>query len=448
MKKYFISAIALLTLATSGLAQVTIPDYVRGSIYSIRLNAPSTSKADFSKEMAIITHVYDTLDYQNVYRKYNAFNAGGRVIESTALPEVSAEETNAIAAINNHKKANNEDTWIAKTLKYLNDNHVGRALVAKWFNAPNDTDYTKLEIDDTYANITMYGLMSLSEDQKIANKNAQKDNRAAAMELVDPLLNSTYVLVTKYDFATPTEQIQDMINQKLEPLYAKLEKAPGMLKKQVQGLIDSQTEALKQEFESYIHLNGVSARSYLFRLKWCGAENFQNKYIDHPEAFPSSDEFTLEYVTTTKGTNMLVTEAAGMKITVDKAVARQSLKVLNKNVNRLAQQYEPFAPIERLFTDENGQLYVKIGTQDGVNKDSKFTALKKDAQKGLVSAGKLKVAKDGVWNNNTDPDDIEANNKTAEDTNKDLKYTLLEGSAKGCSYVRFGGEKVEKNKKK
>ena len=118
--------------------------------------------------------------------------------------------------------------------------------------------------------------------------------------------------------------------------------------------------------------------------------------------------------------------------------------MLNKNVNRLAQKYDAFAPVERLYTNDKGELYVKLGTQDGVTKDSKFVALKLDAEGKLIPSGDLSVAKGGLWNNNTDADDVEANMAAAEDSNANLQYTLLNGKAKGCSYVRFGGSKKKK----
>ena len=437
MKKLIVTIVAGMTFATTN-AQVVIPDYVRGSIYSIRLDAPSSSKQDFSKEIGIMTNVFDTLDYKHQYRKYNAFQAGERLMSSKDLPEVSDDEAQAIATINGNKKVKDDDKYVAQILKYLNNKKVGRDLVSKWFSKPTSTDFSKLDFDNEFTNIIQWGLMSLSEDEKIANKEQSMNNSAAAVNLTDQLLGSTYVLITRYDFATPAEQIQDRINEKLAPMYAKLEKAPAMLKNSIQGTIDSQIESLKQSLESTIKLNAVSAKSYLFKLKWTSLQEF-DKYINNPADFENAaDEFPLEYITTTKGTNVLVTELGGNKLNVDKAVSRASLKVLNKNVNRLAQQYEPFAPIERLYTEEGtGTLYVKVGTQDGINEDSKFTALKKEGDQ-LVAGGTLSVLKGGLWNNNTEEDEIEDNSKTAESSNKDLTYTKLSGKAKGCSYVRLG----------
>ena len=74
---------------------------------------------------------------------------------------------------------------------------------------------------------------------------------------------------------------------------------------------------------------------------------------------------------------------------------------------------------------------------DGVTKDSKFTALKKEGN-NLVAGPTLSVQKDGLWNNNTEEDKLSENMKTAESANKDLTYTKLSGKAKGCSYVRLG----------
>ena len=289
-------------------------------------------------------------------------------------------------------------------------------------------------------------MLSLSEDEKAANKEAQKDNSAAAVELAGQLIDASYVLVTRFDFATPSEQIQWMIDDKLAPLYEKLAKVPGPMKDLVQTTINTTTETLKQSLEETIKINAIAGRSYLYKLKWMGAEAFSQKYFEHPEAFAdaSADEFQLEYITTTRGTNSLVTEVGGEKLNVEKAITRQSKKVLNKNVNRLAQQYDAFAPIERLYTNDKGEPYVKLGTQDGVTKDSKFVALKLDANGNLVPGGELAVAKGGLWNNNTEADDVEANMAAAEDSNANLQYTLLSGKAKGCSYVRFGGGKKKK----
>lgn len=440
MKKIILFALATVACVTSAFSQV-IPDYVRGSIYSIRLDAPSSSKQDFSKEIAIMTSVFDTLDYKNQYKKYNAFQAGERLMKSTDLPEASEEEAMAIATKNGNKKVKEDDLYAARVLKYLNGKNVGRALVAKWFSKPESEDYTKLVPDDQFTTIMKFGLMSLSEDEKLQNKDAEKLNTNAAKEMVDPQLNSTYVLVTRYDFATPAEQVQDAVNEKLAPLYAKLEKVPAMIKSTIQSTIDSEMQSTKELLESTIKLNAVSAKSYLFKLKWNGLVDFFSKYWKDPDSFTGAEEYELEYVTTTKGTNPLVTEVAGNKLNVNKVVASKSLKVLNKNVNRLAQQYEPFAPVERLYTNDQGQLYVKLGTQDGVDEKTKFTALKKTADMVLAPGGTLSVAKNGLWNNSTDEEDIEANAKAASEGNADLQYTLLNGKAKGCSYVRFGVKK-------
>ena len=424
MKKLFVAAVAVVNFVTAN-AQVIVPDYVRGSIYSIRLDAPSSSKQDFSKEIGIMTNVFDTLDYKHQYRKYNAFQAGERLLKNTELPDVNDDEVMAIATINGKKKASDDDKYAAQILKYLNNKKVGRDLVSKWFSKPTNTDLSKLDVDNEFTNIIQWGLLSLSEDEKIANQDAKMSNSDAAIMLTDQLLGSTYVLVTRYDFATPAEQIQDNINDKLAPLYAKLEKAPAMLKGTIQGTIDSQVESLKQSLEATIKLNAVSAKSYLFKLKWASLKDF-DKYINNPADFENAaDEFPLEYITTTKGTNVLVTELGGQKINVDKAVSRASLKVLNKNVNRLAQQYEPFAPIERLYTEEGtGTLYVKVGTQDGITNDSKFTALKKEGDK-LVAGPTLSVLKGGLWNNNTEEDNIEENTKTAESSDSNLLVMKL-----------------------
>lgn len=446
MKK-LISTIGLsLALVASVCAHgFNMPDYVRGSIYSIRLDAPSSSKGNFETEIKAMTNVFDTLDYEHVYRKYNAFNAGTRLVKHTDLTDVTDAEVAAIQAINgtSKKKATLDEKYAAQLLKYLNGKNVGKAIVAKWFNAPECTDYTTLKVDETFSNIIKYGLLSLSEDEKAANSEIQKDNASAAMELAGQLVDASYVLVTRFDFATPAEQIQQALDDKLAPLYEKLAKVPGPMKDAVQSTINTVTETTKQTLESTIKVNAVVGRSYLFKLKWMGDEAFTQKYLENPDAFAQagSDEFQLEYVTTTRGTNSLVTEIAGQKLNVQKVVANKSMKVLNKNVNRLAQQYEPFAPVERLYTNDKGELYVKLGTQDGIAKDSKFTALKLDKDNNLVPGGTLSVAKGGLWNNNTDADDIAEN---VEGSNADLQYTLLSGKAKGCSYVKLGNVKKKK----
>ena len=446
MKKVFSTFGLLLAIATSMYAQgFKMPDYVRGSIYSIRLDAPSTSTGNFEAEIKAMTSVFDTLDYEHVYRKYNAFNAGTRLIKHTDLTDVTDDDVAAIQAINgtSKKKATQDEKYAAQLLKYLNGKNVGKAIVAKWFNAPGCTDYTTLKVDEAFSNIIKYGLLSLSEDEKAANSEIQKDNASAAMELAGQLVDASYVLVTRFDFATPAEQIQQALDEKLAPLYDKLAKVPGPMKDAVQSSINTVTETTKQTLESTIKINAVVGRSYLFKLKWMGDEAFTQKYLENPDAFAQAgpDDFQLEYITTTRGTNGLVTELAGQKLNIQKVVANKSMKVLNKNVNRLAQQYEPFAPVERLYTNDNGELYVKLGTQDGVAKDSKFTALKLDKDNNLIPGGTLTVAKGGLWNNNTEADDIEEN---AKDSNANLQYTLLSGKAKGCSYVKLGSVKKKK----
>ena len=67
MKKLISTSGLSLALVASVCAQgFNMPDYVRGSIYSIRLDAPSSSKGNFATEIKAMTNVFDTLDYEHV----------------------------------------------------------------------------------------------------------------------------------------------------------------------------------------------------------------------------------------------------------------------------------------------------------------------------------------------------------------------------------------------
>ena len=138
MKKLLVSfGVILAAIATMNAQGFKKPDYVRGSIYSIRLDAPSTSTGNFEEEIDVMTSVFDTLDYEHVYRKYNAFNAGERVIDFDDLPDVTDTEVAAIKALNGRedkKNSTEDEKYAAQVLKLLNEQGVGKAIVAKWFN--------------------------------------------------------------------------------------------------------------------------------------------------------------------------------------------------------------------------------------------------------------------------------------------------------------------------
>lgn len=449
MKKIIVLALSLMGL--SAIAQnVTLPDYVRGSIYSIRLNSPITSQADFSKQTAQMKEAFDNLNYEEHFRKYNAFNAGPRVMED--VPAATDEQAAVIAAKMGRKNANAFDKKAAAILAQLEKDKVANRLVCKWFSKEGN-DGSKFDYDPNYGTIAKLGLMSLSEDQKANAKLEGTATLDVAKAMADPLLNGTYVIVTDFDFLTGPEMVQKKIDEKTAPLYEKLAKAPAMLQETLKGTIQSTIDMTRSTFEAAFpaDMQLIESHSYLYRLVWDSEEDFYANGLD--KDFSKAD-YHLEYIETASGYSALVSTTI---VNTDKSgnkVANKAIKALDRNISRLGNKYPDFSPVEVLYTAEDGSFYVKAGTEEGLTSKSTLTPLAKavDKKTGAVTlkvGGSLAVAKDGLWNNNTDADNIEANQDAAEDKgNADLKYTILTGKAKDCSYVKLISPKAYKDAEK
>lgn len=445
MKKLLFAVMALVSMTSYAQDTKLVPDYVRGSIYSIRLDSPISSAADFSKETKQMKDAFDNLNYEEHFRKYNAFNAGPRVMKAgTSTPLQQA----AIAASMGHKSPSVTDKRAADILVQLEADGVANRLVCKWFSKEGN-DGSTFDYDPNYTTIAKWGLMSLSEDQKADLKNEGSAALDAAKAMADPLLNSTYVIVTDFDFMTGPEMVQKKVDEKTAPMYAKLAKAPAPLQDAIKNAIQTVVETTKSTFESAFpaDMKLIESHSYLFKLVWDSEEAFYANGLD--KDFSKAD-YHLEYVETASGYSALVTSAdfgkADRQATI---VGKKTVTALDKNIRRLGNKCPDFSPVEVLYTSEDGTFYVKCGTEEGLTTKSVVTPLQKVADKtgavALKVGGSLKVAKDGLWNNNTDVDDVEANQATAEDKgNADLKYTLLNGSAKNCSYVKLVDPKAYK----
>lgn len=452
MKKILLSVIALCAFCVDSSAQ-KVPDFTRASVYSIRLDAPITSSADFKAETAAMKAAFDTLNYENHFRKYNAFNAGPRVLANVA--DASADEVMAITTAMGRKSSTAQDKRAAAILKQLEADKVANRLVCKWFSKEGN-DGSKFDYDNQYTTIAKYGLMALSEDDK---SNAKQEGTASldvAKAMANDLLNSTYVIVTDYDFLTGKEMVDKKIAEKLDPMYKKLEKAPAMvastLKQTIETTKETLTSTLEASFPADMQL--IESHSYLYKLVWNGEEDFYAKGLD--KDFSKAD-YHLEYVETASGFAAMVTSdiISSSKEKKAQMVAKKAITSLDRNIKRLGNKCVEFSPVELLYTTEDGKYYVKCGTQEGLTAKSKVTPLtikvdKKTGEKSLAVGGSLAVDKNGLWNNNTDVDNVEDNQATEEEKgNADLQYTILTGKANNCGYVKLvdpsAYKKAEKN---
>ena len=440
MRKFIFSVFALCAFLCESYAQ-QVPDFTRASIYSMRLDAPITSSVDFSAETKAMKMAFDTLNYENHFRKYNAFNAGPRVMANVA--DASEEEVMAITTAMGRKNPTAEDKRAAAILKQLEADKVANRLVCKWFSKEGN-DGSNFDYDGQYTTITKLGLMALSEDDKSDAKQEGVASLDVAKAMANDLLNSTYVIVTDYDFLTGKEMADKKLNEKLAPLYKKLEKAPAMLAETIKSTIESTKESLTSTLEAAFpaDMRMVESHSYLFKLVWDSEEDFYANGLD--KDFSKAD-YHLKYVETASGYSVLVTsEILGTsQAKKEQMVAKRSISALDKNIRRLGNKCIEFSPVELLYTTEDGKYYVKCGTQEGLTAKSKVTPLtikqdKKTGEKQLAVGGSLSVEKGGLRNNNTDADDVEDNQLTEEDKgNTSLQYTILTGSAKNCKYVKL-----------
>lgn len=308
--------------------------------------------------------------------------------------------------------------------KLLNDAHIGRAMVARWFHlhgtsvddAVFDTEliqqrgqYNASDVDVEKALLTARGVATLSDAG-------------------EELLSQTFLLVNDMTYVTAEERAE-AAKTAMNVLGGLFDAFTGG--KSGQNLANT-VGAIADSFTGF----KVITNSYLFQLEWNDsiAAIFYNQYYTsnpNPEkitAFLSDDSlFKLKYVAHEHEFSEK-TEVKG-KYDRSELVKMECTRSIDKNIASLQLKYEDFkvkTPIYSVEYDQKGKLVgyaAKIGMKEGVSEKTSFQVIRRqlDPETGHTTyhyIATVKPVKGQIWDNRY-------NAVLEHDEGSELSYTLL-----------------------
>ncbi len=439
MKKFFLLAISLMAVCTTVNAEDADKNYIRNSIYVIKLDETS-SKPDYNTAFGYMNATFDTINFASNYSNYNDFALTERHIDFAKLPAVteadiknfdddSAVEKAIASALQSQglKSGSSDAEYVAKLMKYFTDNHVANKLIAKMHNEPGTPD-DQCKWDKDLKVIYELGLQGASQEA-IANAKATSNLTQLAYGAENKLLANSYVCVVRYGYADAKEYIAVAT--------AAAELAVSNLPSIAQVAARKGLELIASKIKGYF----VRANAYLFQIDWNDAlyNKFYQKYWDNPEGFMTDPDFKLKYI---GKSSKYAPATLSMKASAqeDKLIARATVRGTDAAIAALQRDYENFRPMCSLHVID-GKLGAYIGVKEGVESGDKFDVFEavwneKTNTADWNKVGTIKVDKGAVWDNRSgsgvqlEGAAEDKTDKAAEGANASVTYTAFKEKPK------------------
>lgn len=456
-------ALVAASFAVIGTAQSNEFEYRRSSLSMVMLdNNDKTLTGD------IKTAVVNAFNEKAIPNKFNDHNlADFRSVNVKNLPEVTKEEiakyeTKTEAAIAKGAEAakkagvnlplKSQAEYIAKLMKYFEQNNTANKMIAKWFNISKE-ERGGLYLD--FANIEERGFAGFTAEKKAEMLKLEGGRNKLADAAIYDMVPRTFLVVTRYEFLAAKE-IVDMIVAPLQlAVVMASEKAAAAgnnpLAQKAVDLAKAKAVAEIEKQAAKIQGYFVSTNTYLFQLEW-NKEIYENKFAnlawdkaETVDQFMKDNSYKLTFVGQTSKY-----APAGMTASKDNKSLELVKRALNRStdaaIGKLQQEYDVFKTLAPVYA-EGEDVYAQIGVNEGVDEKSKFEIVEivadaegnityKKSQKATVLPGK-------VWDNREGAGQaIEGEAKMGEDVAADpnLKGTYLKAKAKkivsGMHYVR------------
>ena len=320
--------------------------------------------------------------------------------------------------------------------KYFTENNTAAKLVAKWFDY-NESKNPKWDTDL----ISDRGLYSATA-QEAAKAQAQGSTALLLGKGFD-LIDKTFVIAINLRFRSnqaimaEAQMIADAVGAQFG--------AYGMLASQVAGAATSLAVG-----KGY----SVQANSFLYKLEW--DDEICKKFADNIFDKNASLDDLINSGMCKLVPMGKVKESARVRQSLTNSRSEEELvriatvQAIDKAISKLQEKVEDF----RTFTTisgmgENGVVYAKIGTKEGLEKDDEYDILEaqEDPETGRMSyksVGTVKFMKDQIWENREGiAEDI---NNISADEAKDMGYNLdavklgataFKGAKKGADYTGY-----------
>ena len=381
MKKntLFVIGVLLITFSITAQTEATnqVAKYRRSSLYTMMIDDQSRPYANVIRA---------SFEKGPIPEKFNDHNLGTRVIPTSN----AKDESGNISA-------------------FLENNHVARDVVAKWFNRSSTGGFNM----DLIANRGSYDASALD----IAKAKASQRGLESVADAGEELIKNTFVLVNDYNYVSK-EEVAKKVNGWLDKI-GSVASAAGM-----SGIADTASltgAAVGVAGKGYV----VKTTAYLYRLVWNEetAAIFYNDYWaddktitpEKKQAFENSGIFKLELVGfDTSWAD--VQSSVFTKKTEEELIEKATIKAVDAVIVKLQKNHDEFKTKTPLYSG-SPTISAKIGLKEGLSDKSKFDVLEqrqnKDGKTEYVVVGSLKVDdSQPIWDNRYGADEENPNSTT------------------------------------
>lgn len=364
MKKIVFLLVAFLSINSAFAKDNEIEDikYRRSSVYSILVSHSEQKFAEEIREQFLAVPIPD---------KYNDHDLSVKVVKVSK----NAEYSDSIE-------------------KFINDNHIGSRLVAKWFNRSILTGECSMDLVQTR------GLYDASElDREFAARSAR--GMAMLEDAGEELIGNTFLLVNEINYIDKAKRSQNV---------ATGIKVFGSLFSAFSGIDITDYTDLSGNMVETIKGFRVKIKTRLYQLVWDDetANTFYKfYYTEKPDTKKMTDFernrdiFKMRYVgvVESKGstTSFMGINEEEPLLMIRKACQR----AIDENIADLQKKHEPFR-IKSPIIGIEPEIKVQIGLKEGITKDSKFEVLEAVEKNGKIKyqrVGVIKPVATKIWDN-------------------------------------------------
>ncbi len=411
MKKQLLGLLLFVAIPTFLFAQETtekskgeLNDYLRSSLHSMMIVHP---------EDTFGTYIYQAFDSIPIPDKFYDHNMGFRWASNEEILGAQKEKAGLIKAATGKTLSKKDIEKNAAALeKFLNDNEVGKRMVAKWWNL-QQPDTTQAPFFD-YKLVEERGQYSKKDSEVELAKLTERGTSQLGYEGKE-LIGNTYLLVNDITYVSPQER------QALQKtgvalgglLFGALEVAFGGDGSIAKNLTNSALQIV-DGLEGF----KVKTHSYLFRLQWNEEveSTFDNLHWSDASA-PNADNIAAFFADTSTYKVKYVAheyEFDAQDVTKGQYPQSELVKMictrsLDKNIAALQKQYEDFkvkTPIKVLYNDRGKVVgyTAEIGMKEGITEKSEFQVVDRrfDEKTNRITyrrVARLKVQKGKLWDN-------------------------------------------------
>ncbi|NHM05893.1 hypothetical protein G4D82_01550 [Flavobacterium sp. CYK-4] len=380
MKKNILFLVAALACMTTITAQTEatnpITKYRRSSLYTLMIDDQSRPYANVIRA---------SFEKGPIPEKFNDHNLGNRVISTSNAKDESGNITT-----------------------FLENNHVARDVVAKWFNRSAKGGFNM----DLIAKRGSYDASALD----IAKAKASQRGLEAVADAGEELIKNTFILVNDYNYVSK-EEVAKKVGGWLDKI-GNVAASAGL--GDVAATTTLTSGAVKVAGKGYV----VKTNAYLYRLVWNEevAAIFYNDYWaddktitpERKKAFEESNIFKFELIgSDTSWAD--VQSTVFTKKTEEELIEKATIKAIDAVIVKLQKNHDEFKTKTPLYTGEPN-ISAKIGLKEGVSDKSKFDVLEqrqnKDGKTEYVVVGSLKVDdSQPIWDNRYGADEENPDSK-------------------------------------